>query len=168
MSNKEKYKREAKDASKRKLRECNNIIKNFRNKFTLCIYTYFLIILYLVKSKENRNLISKYSIINITINTPGKHKIIGSRECTGTQYIIPNKIFINGIENETIASEYDLSEEINNISLYWDKEINSTACLFYKCLNITEIDLSDFNSSELLFIHGMFWHCRALTTINFL
>ena len=164
----EEYSNHTKETSKRKFRKYNDIMKTFENKYMTFIYIYLLIILCVIKSKEKRNLILNSSSINIMINAPGIHKIYSSNPCNENSYILPNKITINGIEQQEIKSEYNLHEEINNISLHWEEGINSTACLFRECYNITKIDLSDFNSNELKYVHGMFWHCKELTSINFL
>ena len=38
--------------------------------------------------------------------------------------------------------------------------------MFYKCINITEIDLSHFDTSEVTEMLAMFYHCDHLTSIN--
>ena len=39
--------------------------------------------------------------------------------------------------------------------------------MFHDCFNITEIDLSNFNSSEITNMYRLFFYCSSLTSINF-
>ena len=132
-----------------------------KRKITSCFLKIFLIVC-IIKTKTNS------SSIHIIINKEGNSQIFSHSKCSENSFINPDKIYINGDEKTNIKNDYDLVDTINNITLFWNNEINSTACLFSGCKDISEIDLSDFNSSELMFIHGMFWNCESLTSINFM
>ena len=60
-----------------------------------------------------------------------------------------------------------LYETDNYIELIWFDLINSSAFMFYKCSNITEIDLSNFNTSQVILMNSMFSYCSSLTSLNF-
>ena len=108
------------------------------------------------------------SSIQIIINQAGIQSVFTKTACKENSFIEPDEIYINGIQKEVIQNNYTLESSRNNITLVWEREINSTACLFNDCHNITQVDLSNFHSSELMFIHGMFWHCKSLLSINFM
>ena len=140
------------------------LIRNRKLLFFLLILLRFLPI---IESKNNREIISKASSISVIINLQGYHQVFSKDSCKSNSFIYPNKIYINNIENETVTTHYYLDEEHNNITLYWEHVINSTACLFNNSKDIEEIDLSNFDTSNLLYIRSMFGFCYSLTSINF-
>ena len=115
-----------------------------------------LIIICVINPRKNS------SSIHIIINQKGNHRVFSESPCGENNFIEPDEIYINGIQKEVIANNYDLNSSENNITLIWEKDINSTACLFKACHNITQVDLSDFHSTEIIFINEMFWHCTLL------
>ena len=147
-----------------------NRIKQSLYKKRIAIFFFLIIIVNLskIKSKKTRTYVVSYSSsIYLTINGIGFHQVFSSDKCSNISFIIPDKIYINNRLNKTITSSYYLDKTANNVTLYWEREIISTACLFKGSYNITEIDLSNFNTSELVYIHGMFWKCKSLISINF-
>ena len=142
-----------------------NLIKGKNlDHFEIGIISFLLkafIIICIINPRKN------FSSIHIIINQKGNHRVFSESPCGENNFIEPDEIYINGIQKEVIANNYDLNSSENNITLIWEKDINSTACLFKACHNITQVDLSDFHSTELMFIHGMFWHCKSLLSINF-
>ena len=81
----------------------------------------------------------------------------------------PDKITIN--QNDPITSnitdEYDFEQENNVIILELHSGIKSCCDLFGYCSNISEIDLSNFNTQTVTNFRGMFSGCTSLTSINF-
>ena len=109
------------------------------------------IILPLYKLNE---MISYSSYITIKINGTGKHTILGNfRDAT------PSEVYINNISQEKIYSEYNLTQAQNVIQLVFNNEITNCDGLFKECSNITEIDLSNFNSSMVTQMCNMFKDC---------
>ena len=145
-----------KNTSKNNNNRYNNFtLKKGNNNFTLKLirlknrrfisYNCFNIFMILISINLCGNLILKSgsSVINITINNTGKQRIFSDTACVGKSLVQPDKIYINGKEEENVASYYDLIEPNNNITLFWSNETNSLACLFQNCNNISRIDLSE-------------------------
>ena len=53
-----------------------------------------------------------------------------------------------------------------NVKLQFSNPINNCGFMFYDCINITEIDLSHFNSKNVINMEYMFYYCEKLTNIN--
>ena len=75
-------------------------------------------------------------------------------------------IYINGIKQPTINYSYYLNETDNFIDLIWNNSINNCRCMFYECQDITEIDLSNFNTSLVTDMECMFYNCSSLSSLN--
>ena len=115
----------------------------------------------------NNYLIFQLSISNITLKIKGKgyNKIFSSYE--GFQnYYYPSEIYINGNKQKNINHTYYFNDTHNYVELIWNNGINNSDYIFYKCLNITEIDLSNFNTSQVTSMNHMFDGCASLTSIN--
>ena len=111
--------------------------------------------------------IFQLSISNITLKIKGKgyNKIFSSYE--GFQnYYYPSEIYINGNKQNNINHTYYFNDTHNYVELIWNNEINNSDYIFYKCLNITEIDLSNFNTSQVTSMNHMFDGCASLNSIN--
>ena len=78
----------------------------------------------------------------------------------------PNKININGKNQDTIEYKYYFNQTENIVELIWDNNINNCSCMFRKCSNITEIDLSNFNTSLVTSMYSMFYNCSPLISLN--
>jgi len=82
-------------------------------------------------------------------------------------FIPPDEIYINDINQSIINNEYNFNKSENKVKLVWYNEINSTACLFYHCNDIKEIDFSHFNSSLISGqINHMFNGCKSLVSLD--
>ena len=140
----------------------------FTNRRIISIFLNIILIIFIIEPKENRYNKSNFSSIHITINSKGNQRIFARGGCKENSYILPDHIYVNGeLKEGPISNVTFLNGEKNNVTLALDEAIIITACLFNGCHNIAEVDLSDFNTEQLQFIHGMFWHCKSLTSINF-
>ena len=102
-----------------------------------------------IRGPETKNILSSYFFYN------------------GNNINFPNKIFINGIENNTKNYRYYLNQTDNIVQLLWDNNsINSCYKMFEYCTDITEIDLSNFNTSNVRDMSLMFCECSLLTSLN--
>ena len=80
----------------------------------------------------------------------------------------PDTIILNGnIYPESNTSYILTNENINTIILQWNKSLTDCSSLFYNCYNISEVDLSNFDSSLITNTDNMFYNCTSLTSINF-
>ena len=101
------------------------------------------------------------SKIKLVIEGGGEQKMIND-----AFYINPSKVFINGIYKESCIRTCDLSFGINNVTLEFDDIINKCDFMFSGLSNITEIDLSDFDTSKVVYMSNMFSYCTKLKKIN--
>ena len=79
----------------------------------------------------------------------------------------PDEVYINGNKENMVNSTYYLNQINNIVELIWNKTINICNDMFHDCYDITEIDLSNFNSSQVTYMSRMFGGCLSLTSINF-
>ena len=99
-------------------------------------------------------------------------KIIGN----GTQRILsdyfgslPDKIIINEkIYDNNIFDKYvyNLTESENNITMIWENILTSLYAMFRELYNISEIDFSKFNSSNINNAGYLFGNCWNLVSID--
>ena len=78
---------------------------------------------------------------------------------------MPSEIKINDSPIREISNKYRLNEE-STIIITWNIDITSTSEMFYNCQYITEIDLSNFDSSQVIDMSSMFSCCRKLTILH--
>ena len=110
-----------------------------------------------------------FSEITITIKGRGDQKIINDRtvEEFSPDYK-PNKILVNGQEQEYDRSTVYLylTEEVNIITMIMDYHVTNCIGMFYGMNNITKIDLSKFDSSQVTTMSYMFYDCISLTSLD--
>ena len=159
-----------------------------KEKFILCSY---IIIIFIIKSfskENNRKLIFHYlsyidrksTRLNSEIYTLSLHDALPIYT-TGNVFIYYNPNNANcGNNIPSVAYKLSINDKIqplfkaiinnndteNTIKIEFNDKIPSTACMFAKCRNIREIDLSHFNSSQTTKMTNMFIGCTALTSLN--
>ena len=127
----------------------------------LYLILYLLFKQFSISSNINLLLFSYSSFIIVKINKTGLQKAFYSH------FLPPDEIYINGINQSQINSQYDLNISNNEIKLVWNKQINNCYSMFNNCENITEIDLSHFDSSNVTSMGSMFFGCSSLVSVNF-
>ena len=122
------------------------------------------ILLILIIPKANESRIIQPGLYSITAkfkksNPNGQKVLFGS----------PQKIKINNgtLENYVYNKYYNLTEDINIVEYFWEN-VNITDCvdMFHSCINLIEIDFSNFNTSNVTNIAGMFDGCIILISLN--
>ena len=102
--------------------------------------------------------------IIIKINGGGTQNILNSN------YLLkPNEIIVNG-NPATINEEnqvIDLPNKENIIIMKQDNKINDCFSMFENLTNIIEVDLTNFDSSEVINMNYMFFSCTNLKNIIF-
>ena len=116
-----------------------------------------------------RNFILCSSNITIKINTTGIQSIFydncKTNECG---WNFPDTIYLNGNLINNIDPKINLTKEgENTIILEWNNKLNSTNNMFRDCINIKEIDLSQFDSSLVTRMSSMFMNCYSLINVVF-
>ena len=120
-----------------------------------------------VTSKTNRKIKNRmlYSSNEITIKIRGG----GTQNILYSNYHnLPTEIFVNR-QNISLESENkisNLNEGDNVIIMKWDYKIVDCGDMFNSLSNLIEVDLSNFDTSELTRINGMFYECTNLTSVN--
>ena len=109
----------------------------------------YIIFIYIIYHSKQIKFIDSLSEITITIKGKGKQQIISSNP--------PNRIYINNIlQSYTGSYANDLVEEINIIKLEWNEPLLTSKKMFSGLKNITNIDLSKFDTSKLTCMDNMF------------
>ena len=113
----------------------------------------------------NFKIISTGQEINITIVGTGKQQIVYNDT---TYYDFkPNKILINGIlQQYTDYFVYDLNKNINVITMIWDNKLSSCFGMFFMLSNITDIDFSNFDTSNVVNMRSMFSGANSLKVLD--
>ena len=141
-----------------------------QTKFHKFNYGKLIIIFFIISTIANSHIINSfYSLITLRIKNSGTNKIFHSSQNNKCPDItIPDLVQINGVNlsvNDVIP-EYTFSELDNNVTLIWYDFPYTTNCLFFDCLNITEINFSLFDTSKVTNMGYMFWVCRSLQSLD--
>ena len=159
----------------------DNIIINQRNKRKIFlirnIKRYFIkIIKYIILLNLFNNIILnnqisliEYQSYNITlkIKGTGTKKIFSSYTGDFKREYYPKEVYINGYIQNDVTYSYNLNETDNVIGLIWYDLINISDNMFRECSDIIEIDLSNFNTSNVTIMQSMFRDCSSLTSLNY-
>ena len=137
----------------------------------LIINLFIIILIPLIKVKDQL-LITNDSYITFKIKENYNIKLfnpIGINECKNLT--LPNIIEFDGTNYTNISFNYEIESNINKereLKLIWtnNNEPKSTDCLFASNYGITEIDLSNFDSSHVTSMNRMFYFCSSLISLN--
>ena len=111
-------------------------------------------------------LLFPFSNITLKINGVGTYAVFAPHP-TFQNSFYPDEVHINGIKQSDIKNNYDFFEEDNIIELIWyNNNINDCQNMFSECTKITEMDLSNFDTSNVIKMWRMFFNCVELTSIN--
>jgi len=144
----------------------NDLIKNKIRKIAVFIIKFIIIINFYFQINSN-NIISKYSKISLKIKGIGELNILGKNQYNcfeGINYL--KQVNINGNKQDTIEYKYNFTQTDNFVELIWDDNLNNCKYMFRECTGITEIDLSNFNTSKVTNMYSMFYQCSSLTSLN--
>ena len=131
---------------------------NLVTNFVLCVYKIF-------SHKYNyilkNELISFDFIVKVKITDSGYQNIICSDIINYDNQKYPDEIFIenkNGTKKNISGGIYkiNLEENENLVTMKWYTYPNSTTRMFYNCVNITEIDLTQFDLTFIINMIHMF------------
>ena len=144
----------------------------FLVKYTIYLLNFIEIIKYIILlnlfniiSLDDRNSCIEYKAYNITlkIKGTGTKKIFSSNFQSNYH---PDEVYINGYKQDNVKYSYELNQTYNFIGLTWNKLIDNTQLMFEGCSDITEIDLSNFNTSIVVNMQAMFYGCSSLISLN--
>ena len=113
---------------------------------------------------------SKMKKLRHLYNNNEIHLIINGK---GTQNLLynnfnpaPSAVLVNGILNSSCTKSCYLPEDVNNITLQFSEQIKSCENMFLNLNNIIEVDLSDFDSSQVTNMAMMFKNCPNLISVD--
>ena len=134
-------------------------------------YNHIISVALFLLSFSNGELIqSSFSNITIKIRGPGIQNIFYSGKCDINGYItnsiVPDEIYIDDIRQNEAKNNYELEEKIYSVKLVWKNTITKLNCFFKDCVNIIDIDFSNFDFSQGLEANQMFLNCKSLTSLN--
>ena len=149
--------------------KCKNYRINYSNHIILYIILYYIIInmvISLLKINEIEIIMNSHdSYITLKINSIGNIKVYYESGC-GSSPPLPDYIYINEINQSEIKPRYQLNKTENSIKLIWKNNIDTATCMFRSCSKINEIDLSNFETSQITDMISMFYGCSSLKSIN--
>ena len=151
-----------------------NIIENIIvNNIDIIAIIYMIKYILIIKffSQINNNIFDFYyfqiSKISLKIRGIGESTILGNLTSDHFQSInYLNEVYINGIKQDTIAYKYYFNQTNNFVELIWKDNLNDCQNMFMKCTNITEFDLSHFDTSLVTSMARMFRGCSSLTSLD--
>ena len=138
-----------------------NIIILKRKNIYLVIYIFF-ISFFAITEEKLRNLNYFSGNINLVILGSGNQRILNN-----LYYLEPSEVIVNGVTRASCKKSCEMNYEENNVTLYFNKPVNSTQFIFSQLDNIKEIDFSNFDFSSVTIMHEMFRNCSNLEKINF-
>ena len=148
----------------------HNIIFIFKNKMQ--IYNFLLILIYIVlypsiclSQKYDLRQLSTISEIKMTIKGKGNQYIL-SPEFQYEEDKIENIIINNVSQTDKSKIKFDLNSEINNITIVWNSKLKNITQMFSGLSNITFIDFSNFDSSDVKYMSNIFYNCSSLVSLN--
>ena len=102
------------------------------------------------------------SEINLVIQGPGNLSILSD-----SFYLNPSNIIINGNLNLLCNKICYFDNILNNVTIKFDKQLESLENMFKDLNNIIEIDLSKLDTSKATTMASMFENCSNLEKITF-
>ena len=135
----------------------------FRTQILFFIFINLIILVFSI-GKNKRNLYSLESYIVMKIQGNGDTNIFFIES---VDVSFPSKVEINGITQSEVKTHYYLDNKEYIIKLIWDNnDYQNTKCLFKDCNYIKELDLSHFDTSNVIQTDRMFYGCSSLVSLN--
>ena len=146
-------------------RNISSLIIKKQNKFLILLFN-ILIMINLFVLIDSRKIIIKLNFINqIKIKIQGEEtqNILNSNFSPS-----PSEVTVNGGNSNILSGNIinGLNDEENIIIMKWDSKITSATNMFNQLNNLLEVDLSNFDVSEIETTDFMFSECEYLTSIN--
>ena len=135
-----------------------------KEKYSLPLIMFLLNINLIGLSTMNsfRNLDNYYTKIHLIVQGKGNQNLL-SYQFSGA----PSIVLVNGVVKDSCGKTCYLEGDKNKITLIFKEKINSCYCMFFGLENIIEVDLSNFDASEVISMSFMFSYCNNLIKIKF-
>ena len=169
IENKNEIKKYNNKRKENRIKKRNNNIRNYN----IIIRNYIiinLIIFTLINIFSHCNIFNTFffhnSKITLKIQGTGEIDILGNGRFSKFENInYLKEVYINGIP-QAIDYKYIFNKTENFVELIWDDNINNCKNMFSGCSQITEINLSNFNTSLVTSMDNMFGKCISLTSLD--
>ena len=149
-------------------KKIKNKIKEIKSiKIKSIIILFYL--LFHISSSELISIEFRSSNITLKIKGTGYRKVLGKKSDDSYYFdsnYYPNEIYINGEKQNNINYTYFFNQTDNFVLMVWYNNINNCKSMFHSCSDITEIDMSNFDSSQVTEMNSIFSECISLTSIN--
>ena len=116
----------------------------------------------LERIKYLRKLYNNINEIHLVIKGDGNQNLLNSQF-----HYTPSVVLVNGFHNVSCRKSCYLTEDDNNITLQFSEQITTCKKMFLNLNNIIEIDLSNFDFSQVTNMAMMLKGCTNLETIIF-
>ena len=129
--------------------------------YSLIIILYFILFISIVGEKHRilNNLLSE---IHFVISGKGNQTLLNN-----TFYPEPYKVYVNSLKKDSCKRFCEMEYEINHVTLIFNETIEFCDNIFYGSENITEIDFSNFDFSQVKNMTFLLRNCKNLEKINF-
>ena len=119
------------------------------------------ILVSLTKIKYLSKLNSYINEINLVIKGSGYQSLLNS------EFIIePSSVLINGSPSRSCSKSCVLTGDTNNITLKFSEPITSCENMFQNLESLIEVDLSNFDASQVTSTANMFKSCKNLASVH--
>ena len=148
---------------KKKIQKYMKIISGYKAKNHILFILYFILIFPTLSLSKNNFVIRRLNYMEeiiITISGPGS-KSIFSTEFTQR----PDEVYL-GTEQISYTNSYYFPNNENTVKVYFNTVPQSLKYMFKSTSGITKIDLSNFDTSNVLSMEGMFQNCQDLEYLN--
>ena len=145
--------------SEKKINFVKNQVITFRDNTINIISQKILFIIFIFYISVQVSLCDN-SVITLTIKN-GNNTFINNKF---KNYLF--QVYINDINMETIETNYNFTEVNNTVKLIFKSKIKNCDQMFFDCNNITEIDFTNFDASEITKLSQTFKNCHQLISIN--
>ena len=139
-----------------------NFLKIKNIFYFLLRITFFIFFISIVEGKS-RNWFCGSSEIHMIIKGTGIQNLLND-----SFYIQPYQVYVNNIKKDSCKLFCDMeNNKENTVTLIFNDNLNSSESMFFGLNNLIEIDLSDFDFSQVATMENMFRDCYNLKKINF-
>ena len=131
-----------------------------RNSFMRYLLLFILIFQILSKNNYQKMLLSNSYEVTLKIRGTGLTTVLNSNFRCPSRALINNAVVEQCHCNHVTPNSYG-----SKIKLVWNGPISSTRQMFSSCVEITEIDLTNFDTSDVTDMGGMFESLTYLTSL---
>ena len=130
-----------------------------KNKYKRAFIYNFILFLFIINLKE----LKATQEINVTVIGTGQQKILNNVYFHDR----PSQLLVNGItQSSANYYVYNLTQNINIITIRWDYNLTTCNSMFYKLDNIIDFDFSNFDTSQVINMDAMFRNMKSLKILD--